>query len=407
MSIHLSQKDFGGPFAPSYIFLVFFISSIIFSGVSARGEENPVKPSSIAELIEMMGDSDFQVREDATQKIMDQGIESLAPLHAAENHPNAEIRFRVQRMLKVVEKNDLVQRVGQFEKSKDLHATFDLPCAKKFLDQFGYTADMRQAYSKMIKSEQALLNNFERRPNEAIRDFPARLTYFTKTVNHLDPDNAHGSALTFLFMLQDKRVKTTAITDNYICSLCTNSKTGIHSNLTKGQESKVVKKLVGDWMSEAIPSYSVLRLAMQLKIKEGMEPAKKIIDAPGQNSSHYLGIAYYVIYQQEGEEAEKYLKGKLASTRVVYQNVQSGSGKALSQTLDCDAALYSLLLRHKQDPKQYGYTAPAPRSTSGFQVQSIGFRSKEAREKALQQWKEFSKSLEKKKKESVEEEPAK
>ena len=62
-------------------------------------------------LIDQLADSDFSVRESAYQKLLELGDPALELLKAQQRAPDSEVRFRIKRLVRLIEIRGLQQRI--------------------------------------------------------------------------------------------------------------------------------------------------------------------------------------------------------------------------------------------------------------------------------------------------------
>src|SRR5437763_1172528 len=75
----------------------FIITSFVFAlSISLFATEMPVPQPMVEQLIERLADKTFQVREDAARAIEKLGPEALPVLRKAKDHPDPEVRRRIE-----------------------------------------------------------------------------------------------------------------------------------------------------------------------------------------------------------------------------------------------------------------------------------------------------------------------
>jgi hypothetical protein len=77
---------------------------------AAPADPKPAEPPAVdpARLVVQLGDEDFQKREQATEQLRKQGLAAISALRAAANHPDLEVRQRVQELLAPLERTILL-----------------------------------------------------------------------------------------------------------------------------------------------------------------------------------------------------------------------------------------------------------------------------------------------------------
>lgn len=125
-------------------------SLILFAAVRAESPPAaPVGDAAIGRWVEQLGDNDFRKRDEASQALRDAGARALPALRKAINHPDAEIRRRVNDLLPEIETAVLLapKRVTFKMVNKPVKAAFD-----ELIRQTGYqieynVTDPNHAYS--------------------------------------------------------------------------------------------------------------------------------------------------------------------------------------------------------------------------------------------------------------------
>src|SRR5437868_8519204 len=93
----------------------------------AQTAENPSAPERIARLIADLGSVEYTVRESASEELARIGLPAFPALQEAANHPDREVRYRVQRVLGIIRRHDIERRLEAFLSGKDTADDCPLP----------------------------------------------------------------------------------------------------------------------------------------------------------------------------------------------------------------------------------------------------------------------------------------
>jgi hypothetical protein len=105
--------------------------------------------ASVRDLIEKLGDDSYRARRDSEASLAELGAEALEPLQdAAENHTDAEVRWRARRLVRQIEQGrpEGLQRRGAFE----LQAPRDRPRMGLFFPGFGGGRDLDEIFERVF-----------------------------------------------------------------------------------------------------------------------------------------------------------------------------------------------------------------------------------------------------------------
>jgi HEAT repeat protein len=152
-------------------------------------------------------------------------------------------------------------------------------------------------------------------------------------------------------------------------------------------KKKFTRELLGGWIkrSDGSTAYQTLSLAMRFDLKEGLVPAVKLLENPG-NPASFRQNAIVAIAKLGDDSHTKLLESLLEDeSKYTARKINNVN----YETQIRDVALAALVIMKKQDPKKFGFDRIQQNPTSVFSTSTVGFENDEKRNKALAKWKEF------------------
>lgn len=368
----------------------------------------------IASLIRDLGSDRFQIREAASDRLARIGLPAFAALEEATRHTDREIRFRAERILILIRKNDLERRLAAFLASAG-RTDYDLPAWSRFAKTYGDAEASRHLFVEMQRAEPELLAALHRDPRAAAEVLGRRLTErFVQpvrgvNVNMLPVSSGEISAYLFVAAQEDADVSSNSM--NVLLTVCNQS--AFLESLRAPKKGELNKKMLAGMIvrGKAESSYPAIRIALELGMKEGLVPAVKLLEEHGKmkaNSPIYAAMALACVAEMGDAShvsvVEKLLGDQSLLTSSVNRLVNNGQTVAQTRELQVrDAALATLVVLTKQDAREY-YGQPLPPLPASslanpfnrFPVQVVGFEkvmppaaSDPKRDAALKKWTEY------------------
>ena len=365
-----------GP-SPARLFLAGGV--IWLAGIANALAEGPqAAPSDIAALIRDLGSERFAAREAASDQLARVGLPAFAALEEATRHSDREIRFRAERILTVIRKNDLERRLAAFVAGIG-EDDYQLPGWTRFSKGYGDTEASRKLFVDMQRAEPELLAALERDPRAAVdvlgRRLPEKGTPGLRALNAAPTPPTTGEVAAYLFVAaeEDVAVSATSLSQLYLVaqqvvrSLVRMPKEG---DITKQMVARVIRRC------EVDASVNWIALARELELKEGLELALKVLENHKRfnpQSITTLTIALACVNdlgnQSHVPALEPLLENNVVLNRSSSSIVENGQRVVKIREMQVrDAALITLITLTKQDPKEYygQELPPRARSTSPF-----------------------------------------
>jgi hypothetical protein len=118
------------------------------------------------QLVRQFENNSFRLREAAAREILKLGAAARPALEGGLKSPDAEVRDRCERLLPILLRNDLEQRLDRLVKDVEGKQQHDLPGWERFRKQMGEDADARQFYAKMLKRTSSAAWMLDSRPTK-------------------------------------------------------------------------------------------------------------------------------------------------------------------------------------------------------------------------------------------------
>jgi hypothetical protein len=352
-----------------------------------------------AELVARLGHEDFQIRENATGGLIEMGIPAKEVVEAATRSSDPEVRFRAQRILDALIVRQQAQMLAAFAKDINGEQGVSLPGWDRFQEIAGTSAASRDLFVQMHRAEWSLLHTVEKDPKKAAADFARRCGELQNALRYAREQITLGSVTALLFLAGDERMDVPDSTGAMLYSFCYQNafKTAIEG----GKHRDTLRTLLGHWVrtSEgAWTAYQSLMMAMRYNLKEGLNPARKMLAEGANTPQHYKQYALLAIAKlgtvENVPNLERSLSDKTVCSR---QTVRNGNNRSEYQTQIRDVALVATIHLHGKNPKDFGFERATPNSQYLYSTSTLGFQKEEEREAAFKKWQEHLASLKPKK----------
>ncbi|MBA2115194.1 hypothetical protein [Bremerella alba] len=379
-------------------------------GVGAVGhvfaqEESP-SANTDEDLIALLGDQQYAVREQAEDQIMQRGAVMLPLLRAARKSPDPEIRLRASTLYRQLSDRIRKENFSRFaEMAKDV----DLPGWEPFKDRHGDTREMRKLYVSILKEEWDVIVALETQPQ--IMDYllfqrANKIREELYGPNHVQI--SAGTAAAMLHATSFENIRITSPTMDQLKFLLAAPQ--VTSSLQDPENAGPLLSVFDQWLETNLKSgrftqemrFVVLTTCLREGIKSGKIVAKQMLDeraSPlyqngfGQfgaiNATQQMMYAMLAIAKLGGKEDIEYLNQYFENeTEVSLPTVQ---GDQFNTQLR-DVALVAVLHISGEDPKEFGYPRISTDPNFLYNIRSIGFTTAEQREQAFRKWDKAQKS---------------
>ncbi len=361
-------------------------------GLQAEEVDTADSLTNARQLIETLGDSEFSVREQASVRLIDMGLDALQALEEGARHPDREIRYRCERILVVVRDYDFRRRLELFANDRNGERDYDLPCWEKFRAVVGEDAAARELFVEMQRNEPDLLQLAAQRPDSIAGLLQERCQQIQQAMQLRQQPDA-GSVAAMLLLAGDDNVTLDDQTSQLLYSYVYQA-AAFRGGLEGGPRKKEYSKLLGGFLLQGNTSwtaYQTFQMAMRYDLKEGLVPAKKVIEAVGVQPQIRQYAALTVA--KLGDESHYPLLEQLFEDETVCFPAQKGTFQIELR----DVALCCLVHLAGLNHKEYGFNKVQPNPQMLFNINTTGFDNEQARTDAFAKWKAYRESREEKK----------
>ncbi len=138
----------------------------------ATAEQTPATPQ---RLVRQLGSLRFLEREAATQSLLQMGTRAHAAVKAGLAHPDAEIRFRCQQLLPMLQAMELHRQIDTYLRGSPQADHTRLPGLTRFVEVVGEDRVSRQFYAEMLRQNSQWLTEAEQDSKAATQEYAHRL----------------------------------------------------------------------------------------------------------------------------------------------------------------------------------------------------------------------------------------
>ncbi|MEX2120320.1 MAG: hypothetical protein WD847_12055 [Pirellulales bacterium] len=351
-----------------------------------------VSPAQVDRLVRQLGHSSFVERQKASRELKQIGIPAKAALEAALAHPDAEVRFRARRILVSVLELDFQVKLEAFLADPDGRSDTDLAGWPRYRALVGGDPAARRLFAEMQRAEHDLLAAAATAPLMAGELLEARCHQLQQQAQFPNPAGeqvALGSIASFLFVAGQEDVPITQQAGAFLNSF--SHQQAIQQAMSEVERAGLLKKLLGAWVrrdfrNDPMASYQNLMLALRYGLKDGIEPALDMVQAPG-TPPQMLQYAVLALGKLGSREHVADLE-PLLQNETVCANQEVDDQEVQTQVRD--VALAALVRLTGQQAREYGFLRAQDNAMILFNTPSFGFADPSQREAALKKWRDWS-----------------
>ncbi len=355
-------------------------------GAHAAESARPFAERTSQELVQQLGAGDYRVRQAAEAELLSRGVASAADVREALNAPNAEVRYRAERLIRrlqilVAAQNEQLLLSAPWQVQSELAAVWE-----RWHAFVGDSSGSRQLLVQMLRVEPALLlaitqprvvlqTAFEDRCGE-LRVFPGQ--------TGIEVNPMTTAAVLFVALQDDFRPSPQAV--QTVVDLVIDKR--FLSLLNDPRVGKPVRGLIEQWIQHGGLSTPRMRLNVSQAINSpaGLQAAREFLTAANiANGQSFEAVNYLV--KLGGAEGMEILETKLEDQTAVNP---VGAGGAINGTLEVqvrDIALLGLIRMTRQNPAEYGFKNAVD---GQYIAHRAGFGSVADREAAFTKWHAWS-----------------
>jgi hypothetical protein len=338
-------------------------------------------------LVHQLGDEEFATRERSTLELIEIGLAAESALTAGTRHPDREVRYRSERILAIIHELDFQYRLDAFAAGRD--GEHGLPGWDSYRDLFGGEEGARLLFIEMQQSEPHLMRSLEAGRQQIAKTIEARCAQLQSLQRATRQPVPLGSVLAMLFAVRDPEVDLGFQAGSTLSSFCYQAE--LQNAMNDAAKKPILRRLLGDWIQrgDGWTAYQSLTLAMRYELKEGLIPARKVLENPG--NQPYIRQNGILAIAKLGDKSDYALLESLLEdeSRCASQRIS----KTTYETQMRDVAVAALLIMAGEDPAKYGFDRIQRNETNVFITSTIGFDDDKKRQATIEKFKAFWKGL--------------
>jgi hypothetical protein len=257
--------------------------SVAFALASLIGAPTPPAPSPAArpeELVRLLGDKSYRVREVAARELIRRGSASVAALTAAVKDPDPEVSERARQLLPQAAAVERNEKLALLLKDPSAPPPKGLAGLDRFLKATGDSKEARELYVEMMGIHHRTIETAETNPKEAAEQLSLmcaeayqkwQVGARTGRYSYDNVFSGRSDITFFLFLASDTRLRQHDQGLNY--SYVFFSGNQMSKAIADKDGSPAMRKLFLDWLEREPQSYLQQRgftLAAQSGIKEAL-----------------------------------------------------------------------------------------------------------------------------------------
>lgn len=327
----------------------------------------------------------YRERLRATQALRAMESRAVAPLRAAVQSKQLEVRLRASQLLREIEAAEFRRQVQAFtEPAGDLHAALQLPGWKRFQDLVGDDSSARELFAKMLQAEPELFRVLAQDPDHFPAAYESRCIELHSEYGRRRQQGSDilGSVCAMLFLGCDKDVPVSERAAGTVFGFTHYN--DFRQAMGSGPRVAPLRRLLAGWVARpgGVAAYQRTRVALQHDLPEGLIPAVEVISDGG--PAWHLQYAALAVAKLGNREHVPILERLLANETVLNE------AKTTEEVVFCtqlrDVALAALLHLTEQDPADFGFEKLRSNSYHLFEPNTAGFKTDAQRTAAFEKW---------------------
>ncbi|MEZ6052766.1 MAG: hypothetical protein R3C02_15495 [Planctomycetaceae bacterium] len=334
------------------------------------------------QLINQLGASSYQLREEAAVELREMGPAVLPALREASRHDDLEIRYRVRKLRDAIEQIAQNRALTEFLATGDPGLGHAIPGWQRFSEICGNDQSARRLFVEMHEAEPGVMRLTDRSGVELqVATEQSNSRFRRGDRQNVASRMSPATLAVFMFVMLDPGCELSIGTRSMTSAVI--GQTQIANAINEFDDS-AYRRLMSRWIAladDVSPAHRI-NVAMQYSFAAGVEPAFQLIHS-GARGSH-VQTAICAIGKLGGPEHLQDMTFLLEDDSDIAEGRRNGRSMFTSQVRD--VALAVMLHLSGQNPSDYGFGALPFHEKYLFQPNTIGFESDEQREQALNQW---------------------
>lgn len=362
------------------------------AGIGLSDEQLAKLEAEAAKLVDQLGDEQYSVREQASEKLTRMGLPSLKAIARGSKHVDREIRYRCERILVLVQQLEFEKRLEAFLSDPGNGESFDFPGWNVYRKLYGDSRELRLFFVEMQRAEPELMASVAKGKAKTVETITTRGNEIQQTLMAFGQEVPIGSVAAMLFVALAGDAETNQQAAGFVYNFCYQQ--SFRNALTGGKNKDILRKMIGAWVQRGDEwiGYQGMMLALQYDLQEGMVPAERMLK--NDNSQPHLRQYAIVTVAKFGNDSHLPLLEKMLQDQRVCGTWQINNNVNISTQVR-DVALAALVHLSKQEFKQYGFDRIQMTQPWIFNPHTAGFEKNEKREEALKKWEDFKQTQKK------------
>jgi hypothetical protein len=376
---------------------------VVLALASVIGAPTPPVPSPAAkpeELVRLLGDKSYRVREVAARELIRRGSAAVAALNAATRDNDPEVSERARQLLPAVATIERNEKLAQLVKDPTAPPPKGLAGLARFLKATGDTKEARALYAEMMAIHYRTVEAAERDPKAAAEQFAEfaneayqkwQLGARTGRYSYDNLFSGRADITFFVFLSGDTRLRGRESGPNYSSVLFNG--TQLTKAISDKDASPAMRKLFLNWLENEPQAYLQQRgflLAAQAGMKEALPILVRTLEKKPNSDLYGKTQVMTALIKLGTKEHIKLLDPYLTDTTNI-GSINFGNGPSLSVQVR-DVAMGVQVQLAGQKLVDYGFDTRF--GGGGTSYHYYGFPEEEpgkskARDEAHAKWKEW------------------
>lgn len=369
-----------------FVAAAFLVALAINADVCAQvdGEPSQIELST-ADIQKLIGDLDggFQDRLKARGVLEKAGTAAVEPLRKALPDAGLQLRQEIERLLKILEQDSILQRLSQLEKSRTAKDAQGLPEWDRFRKLVGDDEDCVSLFIRIVKAEPELFSAAAKGPS-ATRQLSSMLEQKASAlVRTTEPDRRFSvDSYAAVLLLSSNAAYRLPGKSSYNVSAMLLDSTFVEALSSKDGDR--LKRLAGSYiLRERIGLEEPIRFARQNPLPEGLQLARRTLVKSLRGTN---GLFAMMLLAEQGTAEDIVLLESLFDNSTLAIRVRSTTRSGYSIT-NGDIALAAAITLRGKDPRDFGFAPKDVRSRPfRFAAETTGFASDDERTQAREEY---------------------
>ena len=345
--------------------ILFCVLTLSLASVAfAIPQEKQASAKQIQALIKALGDDDFVNRENASSQLIEIGEPATEFLKKAAKAPDAEVRFQVKRLIRLIEITGYKKRLEKFLESKDPNDGFGLAGWKKYSNILGTDRESRKLFVELHKNLPEAMKSLDKGNTEISKQFRAVMSNEINSKYGVLGINSRPIVRALICAMMLSIVHAEDKGNSYSMDSSVGSRlqdASLKDSIKSGPLKAPFKKVILKWINRAkkYDSMTTRRMYIAQSLgfpKAGLSQALLCLKSKTSVSSSYLSQAILYVGKHGSKEhlplVYKFIDNGNPGQRA-YILTKTNSTKSVQPKIS-DHAIEAYSSIAKWDPKEFG-----------------------------------------------------